>query len=266
MAQSENNIERLRQLKSIVEQGQELGLELSDVAEKINSAIRSAQAGKTRIVMLGSFSDGKTSAVAGMLGKLHDSMKIDVAESSDEITVYHLDSLGHDYEIVDTPGLFGTKEKEIDGQQVRCSEITRKYISEAEVVVYVCDAVLPLKDSHKESLRLVLRDFKKLPVTIFVINKMDEAGTDMTDEEDYQDHAAVKRETLAQRLTDTLELSDEERSALRIICIAADPKGRGLEYWMEHKDDYERRSHIGLLRAEVEQLIGSTSAVQLAEG
>ena len=213
MAQSENNIERLRQLKSIVEQGQELGLELSDVAEKINSAIRSAQAGKTRIVMLGSFSDGKTSAVAGMLGKLHDSMKIDVAESSDEITVYHLDSLGHDYEIVDTPGLFGTKEKEIDGQQVRCSEITRKYISEAEVVVYVCDAVLPLKDSHKESLRLVLRDFKKLPVTIFVINKMDEAGTDMTDEEDYQDHAAVKRETLAQRLTDTLELSDEERAA-----------------------------------------------------
>ena len=115
MAQSENNIERLKQLKSIVEQGQELGLELSDVAEKINSAIRSAQAGKTRIVMLGSFSDGKTSAVAGMLGKLHDSMKIDVAESSDEITVYHLDSLGHDYEIVDTPGLFGTKEKEIDG-------------------------------------------------------------------------------------------------------------------------------------------------------
>ena len=266
MAQSENNIERLRQLQSIVEQGQELGLELSDVAEKINSAIRSARAGKTRIVMLGSSSDGKTSAVAGMLGKLHDSMKIDVAESSDEMTVYHLDSLGHDYEIVDTPGLFGTKEKEIDGQQIRCSEITRRYISEAEVVVYVCDAVLPLKDSHKESLSLVLRDFKKLPVTIFVINKMDEAGTDMNDEEDYQEHATVKRETLSQRLTDTLELSDEERNALRIVCIAADPKGRGLEYWLERKDDYERRSHIGLLRAEVERLIGSTTAVQLAEG
>ncbi len=273
MAQSENNIERLRQLQSIVEQGQELGLELSDVAEKIKSAIRSARAGKTRIVMLGSFSDGKTSAVAGMLGELHDSMKIDVAESSDEITVFHLDvppqggiERGPSYEIVDTPGLFGTKEKEIDGQQIRCSEITRRYISEAEVVVYVCDAVLPLKDSHKESLRLVLRDFKKLPVTIFVINKMDEAGTDMNDEEDYQERAAVKRETLAQRLTDTLELSDEERDALRIVCIAADPKGRGLEYWLERKDDYERRSHIGLLRAEVERLIGSTTAVQLAEG
>ena len=273
MAQSENNIERLRQLQSIVEQGQELGLELSDVAEKIKSAIRSARAGKTRIVMLGSFSDGKTSAVAGMLGELHDSMKIDVAESSDEITVFHLDvppqgggERGPSYEIVDTPGLFGTKEKEIDGQQIRCSEITRRYISEAEVVVYVCDAVLPLKDSHKESLRLVLREFKKLPVTIFVINKMDEAGTDMNDEEDYQERAAVKRETLAQRLTDTLELNDEERDALRIVCIAADPKGRGLEYWLERKDDYERRSHIGLLRAEVERLIGSTTTVQLAEG
>lgn len=272
MAQSENYIERLRQLQSIVEQGQELGLELSDVAEKIKSAIRSARAGKTRIVMLGSFSDGKTSAVAGMLGELHDSMKIDVAESSDEITVYQLsplpagEGLGEGLQFVDTPGLFGTKEKEIDGQQIRCSEITRRYISEAEVVVYVCDAVLPLKDSHKESLRLVLREFKKLPVTIFVINKMDEAGTDMNDEEDYQEHAAVKRETLAQRLTDTLELSDEERDALRIVCIAADPKGRGLEYWLERKDDYERRSHIGLLRAEVERLIGSTTAVQLAEG
>lgn len=272
MAQSENNIERLRQLQSIVEQGQELGLELSDVAEKIKSAIRSARAGKTRIVMLGSFSDGKTSAVAGMLGELHDSMKIDVAESSDEITVYQLsplpagEGLGEGLQFVDTPGLFGTKEKEIDGQQIRCSEITRRYISEAEVVVYVCDAVLPLKDSHKESLRLVLREFKKLPVTIFVINKMDEAGTDMNDEEDYQEHAAVKRETLVQRLTDTLELSDEERDALRIVCIAADPKGRGLEYWLERKDDYERRSHIGLLRAEVERLIGSTTAVQLAEG
>lgn len=272
MAQSENNIERLRQLQSIVEQGQELGLELSDVAEKIKSAIRSARAGKTRIVMLGSFSDGKTSAVAGMLGKLHDSMKIDVAESSDEITVYQIsplpagEGLGEGLQFVDTPGLFGTKEKEIDGQQIRCSEITRRYISEAEVVVYVCDAVLPLKDSHKESLRLVLRDFKKLPVTIFVINKMDEAGTDMNDEEDYQERAAVKRETLAQRLTDTLELSDEEHDALRIVCIAADPKGRGLEYWLERKDDYERRSHIGLLRAEVERLIGSTTAVQLAEG
>lgn len=272
MAQSNNIIERLRQLQSIVEQGQELGLELSDVAEKINSAIRSARAGKTRIVMLGSFSDGKTSAVAGMLGELHDSMKIDVAESSDEITVYQLsplpagEGLGEGLQFVDTPGLFGTKEKEIDGQQIRCSEITRRYISEAEVVVYVCDAVLPLKVSHKESLRLVLRDFKKLPVTIFVINKMDEAGTDMNDEEDYQERAAVKRETLAQRLTDTLELSDEERDALRIVCIAADPKGRGLEYWLERKDDYERRSHIGLLRAEVERLIGSTTAVQLAEG
>lgn len=288
MAQSENYIERLRQLKSIVDQGQELGLELSDVAEKIDSAIRNARSGKTRIVMLGSFSDGKTSAVAGMLGQLHDSMKIDVAESSDEITVYHLDSLGHDYEIVDTPGLFGTKEKElnVDGlalsgnsnsnssqpsttnnrTTIKCSEITRRYISEAEVVVYVCDAVLPLKDSHKESLRLVLRNFGKLPVTIFVINKMDEAGTDMNDEEDYREHAAIKSETLAQRLTDTLALSDEERQNLRIVCIAADPKGRGLEYWLQRKDDYERRSHIGLMRAEVQRLIGSTTAVQLAEG
>ncbi|MDD7317766.1 MAG: LeoA/HP0731 family dynamin-like GTPase [Prevotella sp.] len=266
MAQYEDSIDQLLKLKSMVEQGQRLGLELSDVAEKIDSAIRNARAGKTRIVMLGSFSDGKTSAVAGMLGSLHESMKIDVEESSDELTVYHLDSLGRDYEIVDTPGLFGTKEKEVDGLRVKCSEMTQKYISEAEVVIYVCDAVLPLKDSHRESLRLVLRDFGKLPVTIFAINKMDEAGTDMTDEDDYNEHAAVKRATLTQRLNDTLALDEKELAGLRIVCIAADPKARGPEYWLKRKEDYERRSHISLLRHEVEQLVGQTTAAELAEG
>ena len=266
MARYENSIERLQKLKSIVEQGQKLGLELGEVAEKVDSAIQNATAGKTRIVMLGSFSDGKTSSVAGMMGRLHESMKIDVEESSDELTVYHLDSLGHDYEIVDTPGLFGTKEKEIDGQQIRCSELTRKYISEAEAVIYVCDAVLPLKDSHRDSLRLVLRDFGKLPVTIFAINKMDEAGTDMTDEDDYNEHTAVKLATFVQRLDDTLTLTDDEREGLRIVCIAADPKGHGLEYWLERREEYERRSHISLLRQEVERLVGETTAAELAEG
>lgn len=264
MARYENTLERLHRLQEMVSMGKELGLELGEVEEKIDSAMRNATAGKTRIVMLGSFSDGKTSAVAGMTGTLQQSMKIDVAESSDELTVYKLDSIGHNYEIVDTPGLFGTKEKETNGLQVRCSEITRKYISEAEAVIYVCDAVLPLKDSHKEILRLVLRDFGKLPVTIFVINKMDEAGTDMTDEEDYNEHAAVKRETMTRRLAETLALSNEERNALCIVCIAADPKGRGMEYWLQHKDDYERRSHISLLRQEVERLAGNTDAEELA--
>lgn len=264
MARYENSTERLRQLQGIVRQGQELGLELGEVEEKVGSAIENAKAGKTRIVMLGSVSDGKTSAVAGMTGTLQDSMKIDVAESSDELTVYHTDALGRDYEIVDTPGLFGTKEKETDGRRVRCSEITRKYISEAEAVIYVCDAVLPLKDSHKDILRLVLRDFGKLPATIFVINKMDEAGTDMTDDEDYKEHAAVKRATMEERLAGTLALSEEERSALRIVCIAADPKGRGMEHWLRHMDDYERRSHIALLRQEVERLTETADASELA--
>ena len=42
-------------------------------------------------------------------------MKIDEDESSDELTIYHIESLGNNYEVVDTPCLFGTKEKEIDG-------------------------------------------------------------------------------------------------------------------------------------------------------
>lgn len=172
-------------IDKLVDQGIALGLDLSDVKSKIQSIKSMVNDGIIRIVLLGSFSDGKTTAVAGLLGRLDDSMKIDSDESSDELTVYRPDGLKEGFEIVDTPGLFGSKEKEVDGRMVKFSKITEKYISEAHIVIYVCDAVNPLKDSHVPIIKKVLRDFGKLDSTIFVINKMDEAGYDMTDESDY---------------------------------------------------------------------------------
>ena len=249
------NSNNYKKIKEFLEQGIELGLDLKDVLKKLEDSHKAAKDEIIRIVLLGSFSDGKTSAIAGLLGKLSETMKIDVAESSDELEVYRPDGLKEGYEIVDTPGLFGTKEKEIDGNNIKYSAITEKYISEAHIIIYVCDAVVPLKDSHKESLKLVLRKFNKLNSTIFVLNKMDEAGYDLTDEEDYQAGMKIKTATLKRRLKETIGLTIEEENQLKIVCIAADPKGKGLAHWFEKMDNYKHRSRIETLRNEVNQIV-----------
>lgn len=257
--------EALSGLEQLLDEGQRLGLDLTDAAQKLRSVVQSSEDETIRIVLLGSFSDGKTSAIAGLLGRLEDSMKIDQDESSDELKIYRPKDLKDGFEIVDTPGLFGTKEKETDGQTMRYSEITERYISEAHIVIYVCHAVVPLKDSHKEIIRLVMRDFGKLDCSIFVINKMDEAGTDMLDADDYAEMAATKKKNLTQRLRDTIHLTPEEEAGLCIACIAADPKGKGLAHWFARPDDYMRRSHIGLLRDYITEITEKKDATALRE-
>lgn len=232
------------ELKKLLEQGVSLGLNLKDQIKKVEQVINSLKSDTIRIVLLGSFSDGKTSVVAGMLGKVLDNMKIDIDESSDALTFYKTDFLGKGFEIVDTPGLFGTKEKEIDGRNVRFSETTKKYISEAHIVLYVCDAVVPLKESHVPVLKTVLKTFNKLDSTVFVINKMDATGVRMKDPDDYNRMANTKKENLRGRLKYELGLSDNECNRLNIVCVAADPKGKGLDHWFAKMDDYKLRSHI----------------------
>lgn len=186
-------------------------------------------------------------------------MKIDNDESSDELTVYRPKDLKKGFKIVDTPGLFGTKEREIDGKNVKFSEITERYISEAHIIIYVCDAVVPLKDSHVEIIRRIMREYHKLDNTIFVINKMDEAGYDLRDEFDYSNGCKIKKENLVSRLRSTINLSPDEEKRLHIVCIAADPKGKGLAHWFTKMNDYYERSHIKDLRKCVNEVVGAAN-------
>lgn len=250
------SIKQFEKLKALLNKGSDFGIDTALLISKIDNVIKAMKDKTIRIVLLGSFSDGKTSAIAGLLGKLKENMKIDQDESSDEIVVYRFDDVDN-VEIIDTPGLFGTKEKEIDGRNVRYSEITERYISESNILVYVSDAVIPLKDSHVEILRKIFRDFGKLKSTVFVLNKMDEAGFDMLDEEDYLRGVDIKKQTLIKRLKDTMNLTDEESEELNIVCISADPKGRGLEYWFNKIDAYRERSHIGLLQESINKIVST---------
>lgn len=254
-----SKLQKLVSLKSLLQKGVNFIPELQTYLGKINSMINTIQDGDISVVLLGSFSDGKTSAIAGLLGRLEDNMKIDNDESSDELTVYRPKDLKKGFKIVDTPGLFGTKEREIDGKNVKFSEITERYISEAHIIIYVCDAVVPLKDSHVEIIRRIMREYHKLDNTIFVINKMDEAGYDLRDEYDYINGCKIKKENLVSRLRSTINLSPDEEKRLHVVCIAADPKGKGLAHWFTKMNDYYERSHIKDLRKCVNEVVESAN-------
>ena len=257
--------EKLKALKGILSEGVEMMPGLKSYIDKIDSIINTLNDGEISVVLLGSFSDGKTSVVAGLLGRLEDNMKIDNDESSDELTIYRPKDLKKGFKIVDTPGLFGTKHKEIDGENVKFSNITEKYISEAHIIIYICDAVVPLKDSHVEILRKVMRTYHKLDNTIFVINKMDEAGYDLLDPEDFARGSEIKKNNIISRLRDRLNLTPDEERKLHIVCIAADPKGKGLPHWFSKIDSYYERSHIKDLRNCINQVVDNADVDSLAE-
>lgn len=264
---NEHNINRQKQylltIKNLLKKGEDFDLSLDDSLQKIDSLIEEVDQTRIKIVLLGSFSDGKTSAIAGLLGEVMDDMKIDIDESSDEIKVYNPIGLDNQYQIIDTPGLFGSKTKEIENKNIKFSEITEKFISEAHILLYVCDAVNPFKESHTQTIDYILRKYKKLDSTVFIINKMDETGVDLLDEDDYQTMCDVKSKFLIDRLTDAIHLTKEEKSKIEVVCIAADPKGKGLKNWFKDKTSYLKRSHIHLLEESVKKIISRSDTQQL---
>ena len=192
-------------------------------------------------------------------------MKIDQDESSDELTIYRPNDLKEGFEIVDTPGLFGTKEKELDGYNVKFSDITKKYISEAHIILYVCGAVNPLKESHSEIIRKITREYNKLDSMVFVINKMDEAGFNPKNENSFNNGASIKKQFLINRLRDCIGLTPEEEAKLCVVCIAADPKRKGMPYWFERMDDYLALSRIPNLRKAIDGVIEQNNSDKLKD-
>lgn len=249
-------IQTLQELKEILDDLGTVGIDVADDLARLSSAVDSVKGDVLRIALLGAFSDGKTSVVAGWLGRLMADMKIDMDESSDRLAIYVPEGLPGKCEIVDTPGLFGDKQRSINGQQLLYSDITRHYISEAHLILYVVDATNPLKDSHFDIARWVLRDLQKLSSTVFVINKMDEV-TDLTDAVLYAEQARIKRANLEFKLQRAAELTPAEMEQLHIVCMAANPNGRGLPFWFSKPEQYGSRSRIDELKAVTTRVLHS---------
>lgn len=226
-------------------QGEAAGVSIDPtLKEKLQQSIAGNE--KLKVALIGGFSEGKTSIAAAWLGKLKSDMNISHQESSNTVAIYEVDD---DLTLIDTPGLFGYKEKfNADiGEQEKYKEITRKYISEAHLILYVMNSTNPLKESHASELNWLFRDLNLLPRTVFVLSRFDEVA-DVADEEDYQQNFAVKKQNVLSRLKDLISLKDDEAQVLAIVAVSANPFDAGVEHWLAEPERFRQLSHIPILQ------------------
>ncbi len=129
------NQENLEKLLDFIHTGEKYGIKVEEsLKDKIHNAIKDVSGQKLKVALVGGFSEGKTSIAAAWIERLDKSMKIDHQESSDAVKIYDIDN---EMELVDTPGLFGFKEKITDSGKIeRYKDITKKYVSEAHLILY----------------------------------------------------------------------------------------------------------------------------------
>lgn len=248
-------INLLSKLEGFITQGQEFGLDVSiDIKAKLQNSLNTLQGDKLKIALIGGFSEGKTSIAAAWLGKIDPAtMDISASESSNAVKIYDIDE---QYQLIDTPGLYGYKEQvNTDAQEIeKYKDITKKYVSEAHIILYVMNSKNPIKESHIEDLKWLFKDLNLLPRTVFVLSRFDEVA-DVEDELDYQDKFKIKEQNVKERLKSILSLNDQETNNLQIVAISANPFDEGVDYWMENRAEFEQLSHIKLLQNATSEIV-----------
>ncbi|TPH91321.1 LeoA/HP0731 family dynamin-like GTPase [Helicobacter pylori] len=240
------NQENLKKLLDFVHTGEKYGIKVEEsLKDKIRNAMENVAGQKLKVALVGGFSEGKTSIAAAWIDRLDKSMKIDHQESSDAVKIYNIDN---EIELVDTPGLFGFKEKITDSGKIeRYKDITKKYVSEAHLILYALNPSNPIKESHKDDLNWLFRTLNLLSRTIFVISRFDEEA-DIEDEEYYNKRFKIKKENIQNRLNDLISLSEKEKEGLIIVAVAANPFDLGVEHWLKHQEEFQKLSHIKALQ------------------
>ena len=229
------SIKKLETCKEIINEASRF-VNVEELLEKIERTVEDLKNEKFRIVFFGGFTDGKTSILSALLNRTD--LKISPAPTTDKIEEYPFE----DYIIIDTPGLFS--------DNIEHDEKTKKYISEADLVIFVTNAINPLKESQHSTIKWLLKDLWKLNQTIFVINKLDETGIALDDKEDFRRACSIKKEVVTSTLNQILGI---EKKDYLIVCLVADPWAMGIKYWLENREEYERLSNI----QELERIINS---------
>lgn len=241
----------LKNLQRFLEQGKDFGLfgiNIDESLSKLDKAKEKIAQSKLKVVLIGGFSEGKTSIASAWLGKVLG--KIDSAESSDNVEFYSTIESNDDIEIVDTPGLFGFKEKGQGVNAEKYKDITKKFVSEADIILYVMNPTNPIKKSHEEDLKWLFKELNLLPRTIFVLSKFDEVA-DMSDDDEFNSEFITKKDmSVVPQLCEFLGLSASEKAHLQIVAISANPYGKGLEFWLraENQNEFQKLSRIQSLQ------------------
>lgn len=233
-------IDLLEKTLEFLEEGNKFGVKIDDnLIEKVRIGISDTENEKLKVALIGGFSEGKTSiAVAWAEDYDKSIMKISHSESSDKIECF---TIG-DIILIDTPGLFGSKEND---NCEKYKDITKKYVSEAHIVLYVMNPNNPIKDSHKTDLQWLFKDLNILDRTIFVIGRFDEE-VDIEDEDDYLKGLEIKKKNIVGRLRDFDILEDDKN--IIIVGVSSDPFQKGLKYWLDNLEEFRKLSHIELLQ------------------
>ena len=266
--QNQNNkaLALLEKLRGFLEKGVALGVNIDPtLLSKLAHASQNLANDKLKIALIGGFSEGKTSIAAAWMERLDkSSMNISQQESSNEVKVYEVDD---NFVLIDTPGLFGFKEQfnaDINAME-KYKDITRKYVSEAHLVLYVMNSTNPIKDSHQDDLKWLFRTLDLLPRTIFVLSRFDEVA-DVEDEASYAQHLQVKRNNVESRLRESIAASDSEVATLSIIAVAANPFDMGTDYWLERIEQFKTLSHIkNLQQATADKIQSSGGSERIVE-
>lgn len=264
-AQQATALTLLDRLQNFLGQGEQAGVPIDPaLSSKLQSVMSSVSGEKLKVALIGGFSEGKTSIAAAWMEKLdRSSMKITHQESSNEVKVYEV---GEDFVLIDTPGLFGFKEqKNAETHAIeKYKDITKKYVSESHLVLYVMNSTNPVKESHKDDLTWLFRTLDLLPRTVFVLSRFDEVA-DVEDEQDYLTNLQVKRENVTGRLREQIGLTDQEAADLSIVAVAANPFDLGVEHWLGNLEQFKSLSHITALQkattGKIQQNGGSTALV-----
>ncbi|MDF4913039.1 50S ribosome-binding GTPase [Vibrio parahaemolyticus] len=264
--QQNESLELLNRLSKFLIQGEKAGVPIDqELRSKLQTVIQSVSGEQLKVALIGGFSEGKTSIAAAWMEQLDkSSMKISHSESSNEVKVYEV---GEDFVLIDTPGLFGFKEKYNAEKQAieRYKDITKKYVSEAHLVLYVMNPTNPIKESHEDDLVWLFRTLGLLHRTVFVLSRFDEVA-DVEDEDDYRDNLKVKYDNVVGRLRVAIELDDEEEKELSVVAVSANPFDLGVDHWLQNPDEFKELSHITELQAETAQKIHNNGgAAALAE-
>jgi len=223
-------LNKLREIQAVFDEIKEtIGMDESlynEINQKIVTGIEKVKDEKFHISFFGAFSDGKSS----ILSAITKSLDIPIAPepTTDKVEVYE----HGDYFLVDTPGLFA-KDLTIHDEK------TKRYISEADVIIYVVDAINPIKESHLQTIEWLMKDLNKIDATIIVINKMDTA-VDLEDNQYFQKVCQIKKDEVKKILQGELGIEKFDR----IVCISADPCQLGLKEWFEREEEYRRLSRI----------------------
>ncbi|VVN10445.1 LeoA/HP0731 family dynamin-like GTPase [Pseudomonas fluorescens] len=264
-AQQANALTLLDRLQNFLGQGARAGVPIDPaLSSKLQNVISSVSGEKLKVALIGGFSEGKTSIAAAWMEKLdRSSMKISHQESSNEVKIYEVDE---DFVLIDTPGLFGFKEQENAETHAieKYKDITKKYVSESHLVLYVMNSTNPVKESHKDDLTWLFRTLDLLQRTVFVLSRFDEVA-DVEDDQDYLANLQVKRENVTSRLREQIALTDQEAAELSIVAVAANPFDMGVNHWLGNLEQFKALSHIATLQTattgKIQQNGGSAALV-----